>query len=297
MEFIKRIEEVAPESELFNECDQKGTVERVDYHTTNFDGKPMDKHAYIYLPYNYDPNKAYDILYYIHGGGETAEKYIFQDGEENKLKRAVDNMIKEKTIRPLIIVTPSPYPYHEITRDIDSRLFTSYFHNELCLDLMPLVEGKYHTFADFKTSEEDLKAARDHRVVMGWSMGCGTTWDIFLNRIAYFRYFGFTSGHCNDVDGEKTKEWADATAEFILKKVTEQGFTKKDFKCIELTGTLDIAFENVSLLLSALRAYPDMFDFESEEKNFRYLTWPKGEHHTKWRLQYAINVIKQYFGK
>ncbi len=296
MEFIKRIEEIAPE--LYEECDQKGTVERIDYHTTNYDGAPMDKHAYVYLPYNYDPNKAYDILYYIHGGAESAEKYIFQDGEENRLKRAVDNMVKAGTIRPLLIVTPSPYPYHTVTgREVDSRLFTSVFHNELCLDLMPAVEGKYHTYADLKTSEEELKAARDHRVVMGWSMGCGTTWDVFLNRIAYFRYFGFTSGHCNDVDGDLNKEWADATADLIVQKVREQGFEKKDFQCLELTGTLDIAFERVSMLLSALKAYPDLFDFDSEEKNFRYLTWPQGEHHTQWRLQYAINVIRQYFGK
>ena len=94
MKFFNRIDEIDPR--LYEECVEKGTVERVDYNTTNYDGSPMEKHAYVYLPYGYDENKQYDILYLIHGGAESAEKYIYQNGEENPLKRAVDHMVAER---------------------------------------------------------------------------------------------------------------------------------------------------------------------------------------------------------
>ncbi len=297
MKFFNRIDEIDPR--LYEECVEKGTVERVDYNTTNYDGSPMEKHAYVYLPYGYDENKQYDILYLIHGGAESAEKYIYQNGEENPLKRAVDHMVAEKSIKPLIIVTPSPYPYHTVTdRGTPSKPFTSYFHNELVFDLIPAVESKYHTYADFRTSEEELKAVREHRGVMGWSMGCGTTWYVFLNRIAYFSKFGFLSGACGQIEGERNKEWADESAKYIVNSVKEQGFGRDTVDIYAITGTLDIAYEGLTLLMGALLAYPDTFEFyDKSRQNATFLTWPEGEHHTQWRLQYTINAIHQLFAE
>ena len=58
-------------------CEQTGTVTEEHYATWRYDlsgkrGKPVVGTLYVYTPYGYDPGKQYDILYLMHGGGETA---------------------------------------------------------------------------------------------------------------------------------------------------------------------------------------------------------------------------------
>ena len=217
MKFKSRLEEIDPR--YYTPCEQKGSLERIEYKATNYDGRVMDKYAYVYLPCGYDPEKEYDILYLIHGGGESAEKYLYLGGEENQLKNAVDHLIAEKTIKPLIICTPSPYPDNKVvTSSGDNASFVRHFHNELCDELMPIVESRYHTFA--KSSDaQGLKEARRHRAVMGWSMGSFTTWCVFLSRIGWFDRFGFLSCYYGLIEDPLTKEWADEHASEIVEKV------------------------------------------------------------------------------
>ena len=138
-----------------------------------------------------------------------------------------------------------------------------------------------------------------------------TSWFVFENRLDYFRNFGFLSADCSNVhhemkmsvseDGtfimeEKTKEWADESAAFIAERVRKQGFGREDFNVFAATGTLDIAYEGLSMLMSALMAYTDVFEFyDKKTQNTAFLTWAKGEHHTQWRLQYTINAIRQFY--
>ncbi len=294
MKFKSRLEEIDPR--YYTPCEQKGSLERIEYKATNYDGRVMDKYAYVYLPCGYDPEKEYDILYLIHGGGESAEKYLYLGGEENQLKNAVDHLIAEKTIKPLIICTPSPYPDNKVvTSSGDNASFVRHFHNELCDELMPIVESRYHTFAK-SNDPEGLKEARRHRAVMGWSMGSFTTWCVFLSRIGWFDRFGFLSCYYGLIEDPLTKEWADEHASEIVEKVKAQNVTKKDFDIFSATGTLDHAGDKLSLEMAALMAYPDLFDFYGEEKNVAYYMWPKGEHHTYWRQTYIINALKQFFG-
>ncbi len=294
MKFYNRIDEINPR--LYEECEHKGKIDRVDYMTT-YEGKPMAKYAFVYTPYNYDETKPYDILYLIHGGGETAEKYLYLGGEENPLKRAVDNMIDDKTIKPIIIVTPSQYPNNTITPGKGENVpFIETFHDEMCHDLMPLVEGRYHTYSDFKTDEESLKKARDHRSTMGWSMGSRTTWFTFVNKIAYFRRFAMLAGALTTYQEEINANWGDTNAKKIVEAVKAQGFGKKDYEVLNIGGTKDQTYFALCIQDACLRAYPEYFDFAGEEQNISYLMWEDGEHHTKWRLQYTINAIKQFHG-
>ncbi len=293
MKFFNKLEEIDPH--LYEECDQKGKVERIDYHTTTLDGQPMDKYAFVYTPYNYDPSQPYEICYLIHGTGENAEKYIYLAGEENPLKRAVDNMIKEKTIKPIIIVTPTQYPYNVTTgMEVDRTPFVINFHNEMCYDLMPAVEGKYHTYSNLETDAESLKAARDHRSVMGWSMGSRTTWFTFVNKIAYFSKFGTLAGALVSYDNKFDAAWGDAKAKEIVEAVKAQGFTKDDYALLNISGTKDNSYFSLCIQDACLKAYPEYFQFEGEGQNISFQMWADGEHHTKWRLQYTINAIKQF---
>ncbi len=299
MKFTNKIFDI--EEKYYEENEQKGKLDRIDYTSTTYDGNDMPKHAYVYTPYGYDPEKKYEILYLVHGGGENAEKYLFKDGEANPLKRAIDNMIAWGQIEPIIIVTPSHNPYDRMLtiEELNSgKNPLECFGHELAQDLIPLVESKYHTFADFKTDAESLKAARDHRKLTGWSAGSVASWFTFMTEMAYFKEYGFMSGNCAVVNpSENTKEWTDATVDQLIASIQEQGMTKEDYQILGITGTMDIAFEKMSLQLSAMRAYPEFFEFEGENDNTSFVTWAKGEHHTQWRLQYTINVINEFYKK
>ena len=286
MNYTNIIESIDPL--YYTECEHKGKVERIDY-ATSYLGRPMDKYAFVYTPYGYDENQPYEILYLIHGGLEYAEKYLYEKGEENPLKRAVDHMIDRKEIPPVIIVTPSGYPDNKIPEKHDSAVVNE-FHKELVNDLLPAVEGKYKTFND-----------RNHRSVMGWSMGSMTTWSIFMNRIANFSRFAFLSGHASvgdkplGLDAHFDRQWANDTINQVIEAVKAQGFTKKDYSIYAITGTQDIVYEPFTLQMGVLQSCKEYFEFYGPEQNAAYLVWKDGEHHTPWRLQYTINAIKQVY--
>lgn len=59
---------------MLKECSNKGTVERFEYDTFTYDdNRPLHKGAWVYLPYGYDREKKYDILYLMHGGAVTED--------------------------------------------------------------------------------------------------------------------------------------------------------------------------------------------------------------------------------
>ena len=288
MKYTNIIEDIDPL--YYTECEHKGKVERIDY-KSSFLGRPMDKYAFVYTPWNYDPEKEYEILYLIHGGLEYAEKYLYENGEENKLKRAVDHMIDRGEIPPLLIVTPSEYPDNKIPETHEGNEgITTEFHKELVNDLIPVVEAKYKTFN-----------SREHRGVMGWSMGSMTTWSVFMNRIDTFNRFGFLSCHASVVTGPGSlnahydRAWANETARAVESAVKAQNFAKSDYSIYAITGSEDIVFEPFNMMMGVMQSYTDIFDFFGENQNATFLVWKDGEHHTQWRLQYTINAIKQFY--
>lgn len=96
-------------------------------------------------------------------------------------------------IEPLIVVS-SPFYHENSSTDFGSSEDTlRAFHNDFEKHLMPAVEGQFHTYAK-STSDEDLKASRDHRAFGGFSLGSVTTWLQFCYDYDYIRYFLPMSG-------------------------------------------------------------------------------------------------------
>ena len=188
-----------------NACDEQGTVDTLEYDTPAYavnavlgTDETIHKSLHVYLPYNYDETKQYNILYLMHGGGDNQEFWLGDDnggrpvfGESTR--NVLDNMIKEGLCDPVIVVTPtfySPVDGKEITEEqaaeygasvgednanSDAYLYTMFFKDELRNNIIPLVEGKYSTYAAGDTSEENLAATRDHRAYAGLSMGSLTS--------------------------------------------------------------------------------------------------------------------------
>ncbi len=283
-------------SSLKEECEFKGTIETITYTTTDYKGNPDSKYAFVYVPYGYNAREEYEIMYLIHGGFENAEKYLYQDGEANPLKRIVDNLTAQKEIKQTLIVTPSWYPNNKIVEASpeECRRMTQHFPQELP-DLMKAVETKYHTFA--KTADDKgFKESRTHRCVCGWSMGSVTTWFIFDNHIAYFNRFGNMSCDSWVVGWEGGRVCTEETVQALKDSIDRQGFEPKDFFIYAITGDKDIAYPTLGPQMQEMMKHPDKFVFEGENQNASYLLWPDGEHHTQWRLLYSYNVIRNFLG-
>ena len=162
------------------ECDQPGTVVRVDY-TTDAYGDPIDTWANVYLPYGFDDSGAtrYDIYYFMHGTNENPDSFI----GEARCKNALDNMIAEGITEPFIMVFPTYYYDYE-SRATDHKVFVT----EVREDLMPAVESAYPTYAE-TADEAGFIASRDHRAFGGYSQGCAVTWTLLYDMIDYAKWF------------------------------------------------------------------------------------------------------------
>ena len=173
---------------------QPGTVARLDYDSEDYvrDSAPITKTAYVYTPYGYDESDTetrYDILYLMHGWGGHAGEYF----EYANLKNMFDNLIEKGDVPPMIIVSASFYNLNSRTDFGSSIEEFRAFHLDFEKHLMPAVEGQYHTYAR-STTDEDLKASRDHRAFGGFSLGSVTTWLEFCHDTDYIRYFLPMSG-------------------------------------------------------------------------------------------------------
>ena len=177
-----------------NAATHTGTVERMDYETKDYvrDSSPITKTAYVYLPYGYDANDTetrYDILYLMHGWGGRVGEYF----DYTSTKNVFDNLIENGDVKPMIIVSATFYNSNSDTDSSSSIAEFRQFHNDFENALMPAVEGKYKTYAK-STSDDDLKASRDHRAFGGFSLGSVTTWLQFCYDYDYIRYFLPMSG-------------------------------------------------------------------------------------------------------
>ena len=185
-------------------CDQQGTVVSIDYETPAYaydESVTLTKTAYIYLPYGYDEAKEYNIVYLMHGGGES-EKYWFIDERWGETTRNVlDNMIKNGICDPVIVVTPTfNEEGFEGEGEHNAELCVA-FGKELRNNLIPAVESQYSTYANGDTSIENLIATREHRAFAGFSMGSYTSIQAgLMQNLDIISYFGSYSGALTTVD-------------------------------------------------------------------------------------------------
>lgn len=182
-------------TEYFRPAERQGKLRDLYYDTYesfSYESKmqTIEKHAVVYLPYDYDETKKYNVVYLMHGGWSNENSTLGTPSSPSGFKNVIDNAIGNGVFAPLIVVCPT----YNNTSGQDSADFslalrlTRNFHNELINDLIPAAESTFSTYAE-GTSESELKAARDHRAFGGFSMGSVTTWRTFEYALDYFRYF------------------------------------------------------------------------------------------------------------
>lgn len=240
----------------------QGKMEKLTYNTWEAftykeHKKKLTKEAWIYLPYNYDKTKKYNVFYISHGGWSNETSLMGTDKSPMYLKHVIDHAVEDGKMIPMILV----FPTYNNTDESDSGNFslalklTDKFHNELVNDLLPAVESKYSTFVKV-TTPEGLKDSRDHRGFGGFSMGSVNTRCTFRYSLDYFRYFMPASG--NYTTG----------GNYMAQLVKNQRYTAKDFFIYAASGTDDFAYDSFKSQIMAMGNVKDgTFTFaKSEDK-------------------------------
>lgn len=248
------------------ESNEKGTIEEISYKTKAYatDKREVVKKANVYLPYNYNKEEKYNILYLMHGTGND-ENYWLRDNHNNKIM--LDNLISLKVIEPLIVVTPTFYVESDCKDNLDELTYS--FKYELRNDLMTFVESKYATYSK-GINNEDFIESRDHRAFAGLSRGAVTMYHSVLSEsLDYFSYFGAFSG--SRTSGKELKE-----------RITENKFESYKINYLYCSaGTLDFA---LPVQIKDYRDQLNLLDQISEE-NSRFDVTPFKRHaSSNWHL-------------
>jgi enterochelin esterase family protein len=171
-----------------------GQVREIWYHSSVTE---TWRHAFVYLPPDYDTSKErYPVLYLQHGGGEDESGWIRQ-GKANFI---LDNLIASGSTKPMIIVmangyaaragyvipdlTGKPFGSPEFMKVMQERMVT--FEDDMTQVLIPFIDKTFRTLTD-----------RDHRAMAGLSMGGMQTFQVTFNHLDLFSYIGGFSGAAN----------------------------------------------------------------------------------------------------
>jgi enterochelin esterase-like enzyme len=156
------------------------SVPHGEVHTLVYDSKSLGKQrrVTVYTPPGYERGTTrYPVLYLLHGANADETAWI-------KLGRAdviMDNLLAAKKARPFIVVMPFGYGVPPGTSGGQN---TAAFARDLLGDVIPLVQARFRARTD-----------RDHRALVGLSMGGGQALAIGLDHRELFSHVGgFSSG-------------------------------------------------------------------------------------------------------
>lgn len=246
---------------------RQGTVEEITYTTYDYFGDQAEytKRAYVYLPYDYSPDRQYKLLILCHGIGGSEDEWGMAD-RYSKVKMMMDRLIDDGIIEPFIVVTPNGRAGNMSRPGINQS--TSYmsfyqFGKELRSDLLPYIEANYSTYA----GEEN---ARDHRAMAGLSMGGMQTINIGMCEcLDLFSWFGAFSA-CPTT----------YTAKEIAQRL-EQFPGQEIHYFYNLCGTTDnVAYASASAAAMNILPYTDRLT----EANYTWQEKPGGHDFNIWYL-------------
>lgn len=163
------------------ECEQKGTIERVNYTTDVYeDGVTYEKYVNVYLPYGYDANDTevkYNVLYFQHGN-KSHNNFFSEETYKNRM----DNLFASGKVAPVILVFTTFYLDPDNAAEVRKTQadapagdgnyegVPANFWMEVIQDIVPAVESRYNTYTE-SFDDEGLMASREHRGFSGYSRG------------------------------------------------------------------------------------------------------------------------------
>jgi len=143
----------------------------------------------VYTPPGYDKaTSRYPVLYLFHGANAD-ENAWYRLGRANLI---LDNLIAAGKITPFVAVMPFGYGVPPGGQQQGEN--TAKFGKDLIEDVIPFIQATYRVFPD-----------REHRAIVGLSMGGGQSLTIGLNNLDLFSYVGgFSAAIGNAANFSKT---------------------------------------------------------------------------------------------
>ena len=274
----------------------RGTLRRLNY----IGAHGARKYAMVYLPYGYDddPERRYDILYLMHGGGGNPDAWL----DSCPIKNALDRSIAAGEAKPMIVVFPTYYTADPrrapgaVDEQFELNSVLTFQKEELTEKLLPAAEGALRGWAE-GTRPEDLRKARAHRGFGGFSMGAVNTWFAFSLHLDYFSVFLPLSGDSWALEPLGGAKQADATAALLRESVRTAQLGPEDFAVYAATGTQDIAYPHLTPQIEAMKALDDVFRFDEDygAGNLHYLLGDGMFHTYDAVCQYLYNYLPYLF--
>ena len=148
-----------------------GTVDIRWYHSKATNSV---RRLHVYTPPGYDRgSNRLPVLYLLHGAdGDDSVWTSF--GRANQI---LDNLMAGKKVAPMIVVMPFGYAYPPSGADTGDQ--RADFEKDLLESIIPFVQANYRVLSD-----------RNHRAVVGLSMGGGQALSIGLNHLDVFSHVG-----------------------------------------------------------------------------------------------------------
>jgi enterochelin esterase-like enzyme len=202
------------------------------------------RRVHIYTPPGYERGSTrYPVLYLLHGAdGDDSVWTAF--GRANHI---LDNLIADKKLAPVVVAMPFGYAYPPMG-GVEPARQRAGFERDLTEDLVAFVESNYRVHAD-----------RNHRALVGLSMGAGQALSIGLNRLELFsRVAAFSGAGANPQDAFKN----------LSSKANEQ------LKLLWIgCGTEDAGFNRVKDFSGFLNKAGVKHTFRSTEGAHTWLVW------------------------
>ena len=158
----------------------------------------------VYTPPGYSKDKAYPVLYLLHGiGGDETEWTRFAQPDI-----LLDNLIAEGKAVPMIVVMPNGRA--QKNDRAEGNVFAAapafaVFEQDLLEDVIPAIESRYGTLKD-----------RNHRALAGLSMGGGQSLNFGLGHLDTFGWVGGFSSAPNTKDPKELVPDAEAVKKLNL---------------------------------------------------------------------------------
>lgn len=277
------ISEVIPSKYSAQRFQEAGTLEKITYTTHDYfgDGSEIEKYANVYLPYGYDEEKQYNVLYLMHGiGGDENEWGM--TGNSSKVKHIMDNLIYNGDIEPYIVVTPNGRSGADFANKSSDYNAFYVFGQELRNDLIPYIESNYATYGQPGEADYDMKAGREHRAMAGLSMGGMQTINIGMCEcLDIISYFGAFSAAPTSYPG----------AEVV--RILDEKFPEEDIKYFyNICGINDtIAYQSAS---AAAKELPQLSERFVEGENYMWQELAGGHDFNIWYLGF-YNFAQKVF--
>lgn len=257
----------------------------VSYQTT-YRNQNYQKQALVYLPDGYNDQQKYNVIYLLHGSTESATDF-YRDGN---FKKVLDRLMASGKMKKSIVVFPTYYPSRSfVSPDYyrDDRLNRAFARHELVDDLVPAVEGRYHTYAN-GVSRSALQSSRTHRAFGGFSMGSITTWYVFNDQLPYFAEYLPMAGDSWLIGPDGGASASRQTARRLAQTVQKN--SRLPFRIFAGVGNSDGTVASMEPQIRAMWQLP-----EFTRENLKYYEQPSGTHSPQTIARIVSHYAHQMF--